>query len=270
MKRVLVLLFIVLLAVGCSSKTIEEETKPTDVEEPIEIVEVEETDEIINDEDVEVLVKYEESFDEDISDDWLISKYVTLEPSPQGVYYENGTVRLVAEETDRAPILSSTPYAIEDAKYITINAKLKTSFANEYYTGAMGIFFTDSPDMEVEVNADSWSSSFGRRPIQTEYVNYFSDSSRRIIDNGFILYTSSEEHGSNIQAFESGVFNEWFTQQFVINMETGEVTCTINDETLTSMIDIPEESYLRIWVHPYGWFTGHEVVIDSIDIYFSK
>ena len=99
MKRALVLLFIVLLAVGCSSKTTEE-IKPIDVEESVEIVEVEEPDEIVKDEDLdvigEVLAKYEESFDEDISDDWLISKYVTLEPSPQGVYFENGTVRLVA------------------------------------------------------------------------------------------------------------------------------------------------------------------------------
>lgn len=263
MKRLLVLLFIALLVVGCSSEAVEE-IQSDDSEEPVEIVEVD------DDGSVEVFMEYKENFDEDTSDDWLLSKYVTLEPSPQGVYFEDGTIRLVAEETDRAPILSSTPHAIDDAKYITVNAKLKTNYANEYYTGAMGIFFTDSPDMAVEVNADSWSSSFGRRPVQIEYVNYDYDSSRRIIDNGFILYTASDEHGSNIQAFESGVFDEWFTQQFVINMETGEVTCTINDETLTSMIDIPEESYLRIWIHPYGWFTGHEVVIDSIDIYLSK
>ena len=275
MKKLLAVLFIALLVVGCSTKVevVEEENQPVEVVEPDEVVKVEESDKVIDD-DIEVIgdvfAKYKENFDEDISEDWLISKYITLEAFPQGVYFEEGTVRLVAEETDRVPILSSTPREIGDAKYITINARIKTSFANEYYTGAMGIFFTDSADKEVEANSDSWASNFGRRPIQTEYVNYTYSGSRRIIDNGFILYTASEEHGSNVQAFESGVFDEWFTQQFVINMETGEVTCTINDETLTSMIDIPEEAYLRVWIHPYGWYTGHEVVIDSIDIYFSK
>lgn len=274
MKKLLVVMFIAILVVGCSSKSAEEEIQSNDTGEPTEVVKVEDSKEEEEVDNInvpgEIFAEYKESFEEDITDDWLISKYITLEPSPQGVYFENGTIKLVAEEIDRVPILSSTPYEIGDAKYITIIAKIKTNFANEYYTGAMGIFFTDSQDVEVEANVDSWASNFGRRPIQTEYVNYFYDGSKRIIDNGFIFYTSSVEYGSNIQAFESGVFDEWFTQQFVINMETGEVTCAIDDETLISMIDIPDESYLRIWIHPYGWYTGHEIIIDSIDIYFSN
>ena len=259
MKKILILLVIIFLVTGCCMQTSKEE-EPSVTENQEEVINA----------SGEVFAKYEENFDEDINDTWLLSKYVTLEPSPQGVYFEDGTIKLVAEETDRVPILSSAPHEIDGAKYITLNIKMKTNFANEYYTGATGIFFTDSPDMKVEPDADNWSANFGKRAITVEYVNYFSDSSRRIIDNGFVFYTSSKEHGSNAQAFESAMFDEWFTQQIVINMETGEVTCTINDETLTGMIDIPEGKYIRIWVHPYGWYTGHEVVIDSIDMYFGK
>ncbi len=275
MKRMLLFLFLIsiILLAGCCYKTGEEDISGVNVKGD-EIVQ-EKVEEKVIDDKVEgvpgnVIAKYNEDFEEEIREDWLFSKYITLESSPQGVYFEDGTVKLVAEETDRVPIMSSTPHPIDDAKYITINARLKTNFANEYYTGAMGIFFTDSADKEVKLNEEHWSSSFGKRPVQIEYVNYFYDSSRRIIDNGFIMYTSSEKEGSNVQAFESGVFDEWFDQQFIINMETGEVTCTVNGETLTGVIDIPEENYLRIWIHPYGWFTGHEVIIDSIDIYFSK
>lgn len=273
MKRLLLFLFLIILLVGCGPKNVEDDIKQMDVEEE-KVIQTNVEEKVIEDKVAgvpgNIFVKYNEEFEEELSEDWLFSKYITLEPLPQGVYFEDETVRLVAEETDRVPIMSSTPYLIDGAKYITINARLKTSFANEYYTGAIGIFFTNSPDKEVKLNEESWSSSFGRRPIQVEYVNYFYDSSKRIIENGFIMYTSNEKEGSNVQAFESGVFDEWFDQQFIINMETGEVTCTINDEILTSVIDIPEESYLRIWIHPYGWFTGHEVSIDSIDIYFSK
>jgi hypothetical protein len=273
MKKLLPILFLIVLLVGCGPKIVEEDISEINVEEE-KIVQENVEKKAIDDKVVgvpgNVIAKYKEDFEKELSEDWLFSKYITLEPSPQGVYFEDGNIKLVAEETDRVPIMSSTPYPIDDAKYITINARLKTNFANEYYTGAMGIFFTDSPNKEVELNEESWSSSFGRRPIQVEYVNYLNDSSRRIIDNGFIMYTSSEKEGADVQAFESGVFDEWFDQQLIINMETGEVICTINGETLTSVIDIPVESYLRIWIHPYGWFTGHEVIVDSIDIYFSK
>ena len=122
----------------------------------------------------------------------------------------------------------------------------------------------------VELDSDSWPANFGRRLVNIEYVNYVYSSSMRIVETGFVFYTSTANNGTQAQAFEEVEFDQWFTQQIIVNLESGEVTCTINDMTLTGKIDIPEEGYLRLWVHPYGWNTGHEIVIDSLDVYMSK
>lgn len=277
MNKGIVFMLIMLLMVGCSSEPAAEDTQALETEQTEEVVveeeAVDEAEEMVQLETPgEIFAEYTEDFEdlEAVDRDWMVSKYVTLEANPMGVYFENGTIRLVAEETDRVPILSSTPYAIEDAKYITVNAKMKAHFANDKFTGALGLFFTDNPEKMVELNPDSWPANFGRRLVNIEYVNYVYSSSKRIVDKGFVFYTSSAENGSQAQAFEDVEFDQWFMQQFVINLETGEVTCTIDDMTLNGMIDIPEEGYLRIWVHPYGWNTGHEIEIDSLDVYMSK
>jgi hypothetical protein len=251
MKRIAVFLMIMFFAIaGCAEpqvpQTPDDTVAPQDAPEPAD----KEGEELFSTEysgfviPGDVFAEKLEGFDEEIPVDWNVVKYVTLEENPEGVYEEDGTVRLVAEETDRVPILYSTPIDLDGAKYITLHARLKTSYANEYYTGDLGLWFTDQEELMVEVDPESWPKNFGRRVVQTEYVNYYSDSSRRIVDNGFILYTSSVEHGTKVEAFANGVFDEWFEQQFVINLETGEVTCQINEEVISSMIDIPEENFI--------------------------
>lgn len=218
----------------------------------------------------EVFLEQLQGFDEGIPDDWKVVKYVTLEEDPLGVYAEDGIIRLVAEETDRVPLLYSTPVDLEDARYLAIKARLKTTYGNEYYTGAFGVWFTDQPELVVEADPDGWANQFGRRLTQTEYVNYFSNSSKRIVENGFVFYTASQTHGSQAQAFETGIFDEWFEQVFLIDLESGETVCWINGEQLEGLIDLPQEQFVRLWLHPYGWYTGHELAVDSVEILLSR
>lgn len=197
-----------------------------------------------------------------------VIQYVTLENSSDYSLNE-GILTLADNTTDRAPILITDPIPLEQGDIITVSRRVRLQHANDYFTGALRITGVNSETLNQVPDDAGWYKSLGQMLATVDYYYYFYMEDQKPVTDGFVLSDVSEGGYSAAETTNS-VFGNWFTETLTYNTATGAVTWNLNGTQYTAQGLPLTQNYICVQMHCYGWFTGHTMDIDTLQISVTK
>jgi len=147
---------------------------------------------------------------------------------------------------------------------LTIKRRVKMIYANNHFTGGLALIETkDEGLIPSALNNDN--TNLGNGIVLIEYVNSFEDDSKRPGRNVFRILPRSWEFNDNYELVEP-IFNEWFEEEIIYDTTEQTITYKLNGKEYLVKSQEMFEERLRIYMHGYGFETGHIVEIDWIEI----
>jgi hypothetical protein len=202
-----------------------------------------------------------ESLDRDL---WYVGEWQTLYSAYDKAKLNNSILKLEIDEVDQGPILLSKPIEIQNGNILTIRRRVRMTYANDHFTGGLALIETkDEGLIPSALNNDN--SNLGNGIVLIEYVNSFDETSKRPGNNVFRILPRSWEFEDNYELVEP-VFKEWFEEEIVYDTVAQTITYKLNGTVYTVKSQEMIEERLRIYMHGYGFETGHIVEIDWIEI----
>lgn len=211
-----------------------------------------------------VKVSFRDDFETINREFWFVGEWQTNDPKFSDVKINDGILSLKVEDTDRGPYLLSKPLAIEEDYVISIKRRVKINYANDYFTGGLALFQTDSADIRPNTTM-AWKDSFGDAAVLVEYVhNYNPDNIRPGRDIFRVLPPTWEV--ANSARLIKPIFDEWFEEKLIYDMRMNRISYIINGEEYHTSGFKLDRDYVRFFMHSYGWYTGHNIDIDWIEV----
>ncbi len=197
---------------------------------------------------------------------WYVGQWLTDEPAYDKIKLESETISLPVEIEDEGPYLISRPIKMEEYNVVTIKRRVKVHAGSDYFVGGLGVFQTDSSTMKPGFDE---FRPYGSPVVLVEYAYDYGIDTKRPGDENIRLLAPNWEADDNY-ALLPPIFDKWFNEELVIDNVQGKVFYTVNERTIevdSSGIQYP---YFRIFMHSFGAYTGHNVMIDNIEITLSK
>jgi len=192
---------------------------------------------------------------------WYVGEWETHQAAYSKVFVENGIVRLPVNETDRGPYLLSLPILRTGYDLLSIKRRVLVAPANGYFAGGFAVFETD--DDRFRPTAQD-QLPFGNAGLLIEYAQDPLEMTTRPGEEAIRLLAPNWRD-NNVVTIEP-IFGEWFTEEITYDLKNGAVTYKLNDKSYT-LKSIPlTKSYIRLWMHSFGHFTGHQISIDYIEV----
>jgi hypothetical protein len=191
---------------------------------------------------------------------WMAKEWVTLNDAYNKIKVENGILDMPVEETDRCGFVVSKSIPVEKGDIIKIKRKVKMHYANEYFDAGFELLETDKEGFELSDDRSHWTKPLGDGIFNIMYLHYYYEPDGLPITDGVLVNRGDDYATFNLP------FDEWFEEEITYNTATGELTYSINGESKTVKAKPLNKKYVRIMMHPYGWWTGHDVKVDYIDI----
>jgi len=207
---------------------------------------------------------YLDEFDSIDRDFWYIGEWQTLYSAYDTAKLKNGILKLEIDEIDKGPILLSKPIDIQNGNILTIKRRVRMTYANDHFTGGLALIETKDEGL-IPSALNNENSNLGNAVVLIEYVNSFNESSKRPGSNVFRILPRSWEFESNYELVEP-IFNEWFEEEIIYNTVEQTITYKLNDKVYTVKSQEMFEERIRLYMHGYGFETGHVVEIDWIEI----
>jgi len=165
------------------------------------------------------------------------------------VTFENGIINLYNDRTDDGPVMYSKPLPINKGDIITVKRKAYVHTSNRHLNGTLNIVSTDSDTLDVNNLSGLCRISHVNETYQGDW-------------NGFYL-----DSRSNTDAYITPIWDDWFVEELKYNTQTGEATYTVNDITVSHTCKaVGSEKNILFQIHNFGWYTGHYIKMDYIDI----
>jgi len=207
---------------------------------------------------------YIDEFDSLDRDFWYVGEWKSLYSAYDKAKLNNGILKLEIDEVDKGPILLSKPIEIMNGNILTIKRRVKMIYANNHFTGGLALIETkDEGLIPSALNNDN--TNLGNGIVLIEYVNSFEDDSKRPGRNVFRILPRSWEFNDNYELVEP-IFNEWFEEEIIYDTTEQTITYKLNGKEYLVKSQEMFEERLRIYMHGYGFETGHIVEIDWIEI----
>lgn len=208
---------------------------------------------------------YRDEFDMLNEDMWYVGEWGTGFPKPEKVTVKNSILTAIVGETDRGPFLLSKPIDIKANSLITVKRRVKLKYGNNQFTGGFTLYQTDQRNVAPELIDKEWFKNFGQALMLMEYVHTSDTTSTRPGNHNFRLLVPDWQETENY-AIATPIFDEWFEETFTFDCSTGRITYTNGDKLLVLKGYRPTQNRFRIFMHPYGFYTGHEMKIDWIEV----
>lgn len=206
-----------------------------------------------------------EEFDSLDEEMWYVGEWGTGFPTKKGISVKNGVLTATVTETDKGPFLLSKPIELKSNSLVTIKRRVKLHYGNDQFTGAFSLIQTDQRTVKPQMLDKLWYKNFGESLMLMEYVHSEDKESKRPGNHNFRLLVPDWETTDNY-ALGDPIFDEWFEETFTFDCNTGRITYTNGGKLMVLKGYRPSESLIRIFMHPYGFYTGHEMKIDWIEI----
>lgn len=193
---------------------------------------------------------------------WYVGEWESHKPAYSKVFFEDGILSIPVNEADKGAYLLSKPIEIGRNERIQIKRVVKIHAGSDYFAGGMALFQTEDVDIRPDITK---AMPLGNAGILVEYAKDLLDTNTRPGDVTFRLLAPNWSQDGNYVLIDP-IFDEWFTETLTYNVKTGDVVYNIEGKDYTLKSAALSQPYLRIWMHSYGHFTGHEVAVDSIEI----
>jgi len=205
-----------------------------------------------------------DEFDELDRDFWYVGEWKTYFSSYEKAKLNNGILRLEIDEVDKGPILLSAPIEIQTGNILTVKRRVKMTYSNEHFTGGMAILETSDEGLIPSALNDD-QSKLGNGVVLIEYVHSFDHNSNRPGNNVFRVLPRTWEYENNYELADP-IFDEWFEEELVYDTNENIITYKLNDKVYTVEATALKDDSVRLYMHGYGYDTGHTVEIDWIEI----
>ncbi|MCT4633276.1 MAG: hypothetical protein N4A76_11095 [Firmicutes bacterium] len=208
---------------------------------------------------------YRDTFDSLNKDFWYVGEWKTMFEADDKAILEDSKIKLVVNETDRGPFLLSKPLEIEKGDIISVKRKIKVMYNNNNFSGGFALLGTDEEEIRPKILEDKWSRGLGNGIVLIEYVHNYLEESVRPGRDIFRVLPPTWDKYNNYEIIEP-IFDEWFEEELIYNTEIGSIRYIING-TEYSVKGLPfTKKYIRIFTHSYGYYTGHSMEIDWVEI----
>jgi hypothetical protein len=193
---------------------------------------------------------------------WYVGEWETHESAYNKVFLSDNIIKIPVNETDKGPYLLSKPIALGEKEIIKIKRRTKLKYGSDYFAGGLVVFETDQEEFKPDARR---GLPFGNAVILVEYAHDQNENTQRPGTDVFRLLAPDWETNKNYVLAEP-IFDEWFVEELIINTYTGRVSYILNDKVYSIKSIAITKPYIRIWMHAYGEYTGHELEIDYFEL----
>jgi len=203
--------------------------------------------------------------DSTLPDFWHLVTYVTMKDASNQTAIKDGILTLTDQVVDRAPMLISDPITLKPGEILTVRRKVRLHYANEYFDGAMRITAPVNGELKLIPGTDRWDANLGQIVANVSYLHYFYMQDNKATTDGFVLF-NVVDGGMTAEVSLNPVFDEWFTESISYYASSGDTMWQINGETYLAKGIPLKQPAVCVMMNAYGWFTGHSMDIDQIEI----
>lgn len=193
---------------------------------------------------------------------WYAGEWLTHNPATDRLMFSDGVVELPVTQNDKGPYLLSKPIAVKDYNIIKIKRKVKVHYGSDYFAAGLAVFQTSRSDL-VPIAKDKLP--FGSALVLVEYARDYGENTARPGLENIRLLAPDWQANDNYALIEP-IFDSWFDEELIIDNNEGKIHYIVNGQTHTIKSYAIVEPYIRIWMHSFGAYTGHNVSIDKIEI----
>ncbi|GEM_PF-932340 len=218
---------------------------------------------------VQTSFRYRDEFNSLNRDFWWVGEWVTLREAYEKVRIENGILEMPVKETDRNGVVVSKPIKVNKGDIVIVRRRVLAHYANEYFQGGFEFYQTNESALKITRYDKYWLNSYGRRLFAVGYYHYYYEKPGVSLyvptKNGFAVYGQNWRNAKNYAVFDP-IWDNWFEEEIIYDTGTEEVTYKLNGQEGKILAAPYNSSHIRIVMHPYGWYTGHYMKVDWIEV----
>ena len=198
-------------------------------------------------------------------DFWYIGEWQTMFTAYDKVSIKNDILTAEIKETDRGPFLLSKPIPVEEGDVITIRRRVRLHYDNDNFTGGMAIVQTSDDELKPIVLENNWGRSIGDGVALVEYVHSYDEESERPGRDIFRVMGPAWK-SENAYAVIEPTYDDWIEEELVFDTRTNQILYKVGGkEYRVNGMPITRPS-IRVFMHAYGWHTGHSMKLDWFEI----
>lgn len=197
-------------------------------------------------------------------DFWYVGEWKTLFSAYDKVDIRNGILNLEIKEIDRGPFLLSEPINLNNGDILTVTRRVKMEYANENFTGGFALLETEDKGLIPSGLNDSFGD-LGNGIILIEYAHNYDENSIRPGNNVFRVLPRTWENDGNYQLLDP-IYDKWFEEEIIYDTNKEMIYYRRNNEEVSVLSQEMTYENIRLFIHGYGYGTGHKVELDWVEI----
>ncbi len=208
---------------------------------------------------------YYDEFNHLDRDFWYVGEWKTMFKAYDKVDIDNDILTVPIAQTDRGAFLLSKAISLKQGDVITIKRRVKFHYENDKFSGGLAIVETNDSGLKPLLTDHDWSKSIGNALALVEYVHFYGEDTKRP-GNDNIRVMSPNWQNSKDYALLDPIFDEWFEEKLIYDTRTNEIKYSYGTHEVVLKGVQLNKPYIRVFMHGYGWHTGHTMKIDWVDI----
>lgn len=222
---------------------------------------------------------YHDDFESLNEEFWYVGNWKSMLSAYDKVKLSNGIIKLEIDEVDQGPVLLSKPIKVGQDQIISVKRRVRLNHTDELFTGGFALIETNDVGL-IPSSLNNDEQILGNGIVLVEYVNGQEEGSIRPGSNTFrLLPRTWMVEASNdwlppifVQWFTGNYklipskYNTWIEEEIIYDTFDGTVTYIIDDVTYQVWSEVIVQDSIRLYMHGYGFGTGHTVEIDWIEI----
>jgi hypothetical protein len=191
---------------------------------------------------------------------WYVWEEKTYRTAYDKLRCDDGILIIEAEETDRNPFVYSKALPIPENAIIRVRRSARVHYGNDYMRASFSLLQTSHGGQHPSRDA--------RRQgiIGSLFLNFQYDPGRYPITKGILVTTPDYKDSGEFAVIADAPFDEWVEEELEYNTGTGEVVYRLDGAEYRLQSEVPSLPYFRIYMNAYGWYTGHKVEVDYLDL----
>ncbi len=196
---------------------------------------------------------------------WYVGEWKTMFKAYNKVSIKNDVLTAPVNTKDRGPFLLSKPIPVKKGDIITVKRRVKLHFGNDKFSGGLAIVETYDSKLKPQMVENGWGVSIGQPLALIEYIHFYGVDLERPGNDNFRIMSPNWKK-SNAYALVDPTYDEWFEETLIFDTRNNEIRYIYNDEIYKVEGRKITKPYIRIFMHSYGWNTGHCMKLDWVDI----
>lgn len=210
-------------------------------------------------------ISYRDDFKNLDRDFWYVGEWETMFKAYDKVKLQNGILTATFKETDRGPFLLSKPIPIKEGDVVTVKRRVKIHYANDKFMGGFALIQTNDTALKPIVHNNDWGKSLGQAIALVEYVHFYSQDTERPGRDIFRVMGPNWKEEDAYVVLEP-TFDDWFEESLIFDTRNDEIRYNLGEKTYRVSGQKMDKSSIRVFMHAFGWNTGHSMKLDWVDI----